>query len=267
MSITIGLFIIIFAVWLSPVIWAWKTGHPERNLISFLTIFFGPVGFIVSLIIFSSRTRAKLESDVKKQNALSQMASRISDNVVSIHGRSGLLDGLGIVAFGVVSLCLDSQHMRFFHQIMFFVLGVLLVFCGLLILWQSIAQIGKPLLVLSHEGFEVPRFGFFPWTAVKNIRKEDRNYRGMVHSPVLWFIVDDPKPSKRRFRIFRPPFPGLRQIPVFLRSCDMKPDDILSVARQLWAQRGGDYVGISSDSDEVSDRQYYAGVKARKMWK
>jgi hypothetical protein len=61
MAFTIGL-LLFLAVWLSPVVWAWKTGHPERKFITFLTLFFGPVGCFVSLIIISSRNLDKAKS-------------------------------------------------------------------------------------------------------------------------------------------------------------------------------------------------------------
>jgi hypothetical protein len=269
MAYLIGL-LIIFTVWLSPIIWAWKTGHPDRKLITLLTLIFGPVGFLVSMIIISYRNRAtprlgdtgvyKCENYMnieETQNALSTMDSQSPGNVLNIHGRSGILESLGIIALGVLFLCFDSQRMTFYHHIIFFILGAFLVSCGLLILWLSIPQIGKPLLVLSREGFEVPRFGFIPWTAVKAIYKRDVTYRGIINfSPILNFIIADPKPSERQFHVFGRPNPRLRDIPVFLRNCDMKPDDILSVAQQLWGEcTGRDHVWTSPDSDEISEKE------------
>lgn len=191
------------------------------------------------------------------QTALSSMKSQSPGNVLTIHGRSGMLESLGLIAFGVLTLYFKSRHMTFFKHIVFFFDGAVLLSCGLLLLWRSVPRIGKPLLVLSPVGFEAPRFGFIPWTAVKTIYKNDVTFRGIINfSPILNFYVAGPKPSEPQFHIFRRPYPGITTIRVVLRHCDIKPDDILSVAHQLWAEcTGSDNVWTSSNSAEVSDKE------------
>jgi hypothetical protein len=264
MAFSIGL-LIIFAVWLTPIVWAWKTGHPDRSLITFSTLFFGPVGCAVSLLIISSRNRAKLqlgdagvhkcEKDARmnsggSQDALSSMTSQITGNVLTIRGQSGFLDSLGVIALGVLLLCFASSH------IWLIICGLLLIPVGFLMLWQSIPQIGKPLLVLSHTGFEVPGFGFIPWSAVQTIYKHVQTRRGLRFSAILNFCVPDLKSFESQFHASMRLLPGRKIIPVVLRNCDMKPDDILSVARQLWTDcTGRDDFLSSSTSDEFRDKE------------
>lgn len=57
MGFLIGLLLAI-VLWLSPIVWAWVKGHENRKLITFVTLFFGPVGFFLALLILSNRNSA-----------------------------------------------------------------------------------------------------------------------------------------------------------------------------------------------------------------
>lgn len=55
MTQVIILLIVVLALWVSPVLWAWKINHPYKKIITVLAIFFGPITFLASLITLSHR--------------------------------------------------------------------------------------------------------------------------------------------------------------------------------------------------------------------
>lgn len=179
------------------------------------------------------------------------MKSQIPGSVVTIRGQSGILDSLGVIALGVLLLCFAFGHL------LRLVCGVLLIPVGFLMLWQSIPQIGKPLLVLYHEGFEVPRFGFIPWGAVQKINKHVPTARYTKMSPVLTFCVADLKSFKQQSQILMGQSTSNKQIQVILRHCKMEADDIMSVANQLWEEcTGRDFTWNSSGSEEIDCKKF-----------
>ena len=60
MGLLFGLFIFLI-IWISPIVWAWSTKHRERKLITILTLAMPILGFLISLVIISFRSRVKPE--------------------------------------------------------------------------------------------------------------------------------------------------------------------------------------------------------------
>jgi len=48
-------FLAAVVLWLSPIIWAWVRNHENKKLITFITLFFGPLGFLIALLIISNK--------------------------------------------------------------------------------------------------------------------------------------------------------------------------------------------------------------------
>lgn len=181
------------------------------------------------------------------QNTLSSTKLQ-HPGLLTIHGQSGILDGLGIIAFGVLSLYFAS------HGVILLISGIILLIFGLLLLLLAIPQVGKPILRLSREGFETPGFGFIPWNYVQGIDKQEREHRGIKFSPILTFYVPDLKMFGSQFHGIHRLFSNKNRISLILRHTDMKPDAILSVARQLWTERTGfDHTWSAYSSDEVNE--------------
>ncbi len=151
--------------------------------------------------------------------------------VMSVHGQSGLWDGFGTIAFGALFLCFSS------NELLLSISGVFLLFFGLLLVLLSIPQVGKPILVLSNEGFKTQAFGFIPWSAVQGINKLERGHRGVNFSPLLTFNVPNLKSFEGQFHAIYRILNTKMIINLTLRHSDIKPDVILSVARQLWTER------------------------------
>jgi len=60
MHVWIGILVLLI-IWISPIVWAWRTNHRERKLITILSLVMPFLGFIISLIIISSRSKAKVQ--------------------------------------------------------------------------------------------------------------------------------------------------------------------------------------------------------------
>ncbi len=57
-SIWFGLFVLV-VIWLSPIVWAWRTKQRDRILITTLSLTMPLVGFLISLIVISNRRRVE----------------------------------------------------------------------------------------------------------------------------------------------------------------------------------------------------------------
>ncbi len=189
--------------------------------------------------------------------------------VMTVHGQSGLWDGFGTIAFGALFLSFAS------NRLLFSILGVFLLFFGLLLVLLAIPQVAKPILVLSDAGFKTPTFGFIPWSGVQGIDKQEREHRGIKFSPLLIFYVPDLKTFEGQFHpIYR--FLNIKKVVnLTLRHSDIKPDVILSAARQLWTERTGlEHYWSSYSSYEVNEayRRIFETMKREKaqldgIWK
>lgn len=180
---------------------------------------------------------------------------------MTVHGQSGLWDGLGLIALGALSLSFDS------NGIFLFISGVFLLLFGLLLVLLAIPQVGKPILVLSDSGFNTPAFGFIPWSAVQGIDKQERTYRGIKFSPLLIFYVPDLISFESQFHAIYRLLNINKIIGLTLRHSDIKPDVILSVARRLWSECTGlEHYWSSYSSYEVNEayRRIYETIKHEK---
>lgn len=167
---------------------------------------------------------------------------------MTVHGQSGVWDGLGVIALSVMLLYFASKGL------LFTISGVFLLFFGLLLIFIAIPQVGKPILSLSLEGLTTPGYGFIPWNSVQGIDKQEREHRGIKFSPILLISVPDLKKYEGQFHAFRRLFYNKKQIVLILRHSDITPNDILTFARQLWTERTGlDHYWSSYSSDEVNE--------------
>lgn len=51
--------LVVVVIWISPIIWAWRSKQKERKLITILTLAMPVLGFLISLIIIANRSRVK----------------------------------------------------------------------------------------------------------------------------------------------------------------------------------------------------------------
>ena len=167
---------------------------------------------------------------------------------MTINGRSGVLDGLGGVAFGALIFLCASE------SLWISVCGAMVICIGLFLILLAIPLFGKPILHISHEGLMTPYYGYIPWTAIQGIDKQEREHRGVKFSPILIFYIPDLKRYQSQFHPIRRMFSTGNRISVILRSSDMKPDDLLSIVRELWTkQTGRSHPWFSCASDEVNE--------------
>lgn len=167
---------------------------------------------------------------------------------MTVHGQSGVCDGLGVIALSVMLLSFAS------NGILPAISGVFLLFFGLLMVFIAIPQVGKPILSLSLEGLTTPGYGFIPWNSIQGIDKQEREHRGIKFNPILLISVPNLKKYEGQFHAFKRFFYNKKQIVLVLRNSDIKPDDILTFARQLWTERTGlDHYWSSYSTDEVNE--------------
>lgn len=207
---------------------------------------------------YEKRSEAERINDVERNYAEHCRLARVSNYRFTVRGSSGAIMALLVMvpALATIYIFSNPPHWGFISGGAFFA-GI-----GLLILLQALPVVGKPLLVLTREGFESAAFGQIPWSAVEGIHLEVVRHKGRVVANIMMFRVPD---VALRYKVFHPltrlmhrirlgQKPG--RIHVQLRGSGDDPELVLRVAKFLWTKRTGrNYLWNPAFSDEFNSAE------------
>lgn len=198
------------------------------------------------------RTRNEQRAAIEASDALAGLLDRIASPGFSVE--VGGSRNLGIVLFatpllalmlcGCIALVIDGEHL-IVGLLATPVFGLFLLGClGELV--NDLRSLGKPLLALTHAGFETASVGAVRWQEVEglHLQRLDHNRSGLVYhyfwirirastqlrsqvSPISWLFY----PLRAR--------KGFYATNLFLRNTSLPPDVIYQLARALWRQATG----------------------------
>jgi hypothetical protein len=110
---------------------------------------------------------------------------------------------------------------------------------------RGLQGLGKPVIVLSSEGFTTPQIPLMPWTEVYGIALQEIRTKGELVGHMLSFRIDGlPRLVRGTGLLYRATYAlswgaGRKTIKLPLRGTDVHPDVVLRIARLLWTKATG----------------------------